>query len=179
MESRRRERRSGWWFRSPSRRAFWIVKSTAMLGVGSMPQHFERWYSTNTSSFGRDRLDTILCYISIEFWKWARPRNGKNVRHLIECSSTHTCNGSIRSRSHALSRPHELRLRSAKAVPYPFPISSETIVCIWLSVLFCGLYSAATGGARVPILPCFRVPVKYLGVCVSSVRTELWDSVLF
>ena len=121
LESRRRERRSGWWFRSPSRRAFWIVKSTVMLGVGSMPQHFERWYSTNTSSFGRDRLDTILCYISIEFWKWARPRNGKaraagrkNVRHLIECSSTHTCNA---ARSGVVHTPSHGRTNFGSEAP--------------------------------------------------------------
>jgi hypothetical protein len=109
--------------------------------------------------------------------EWEGTRRGKNVRHLIECSSTHTCNA---ARSGVVHTPSHGRTNfGSKAVPCSLPISSETIVCIWLSVLFCGLYSAATGGARVPILPCFRVPVKYLGVCVSSVRTEVWDSVLF
>ena len=39
--------------------------------------------------------------------------------------------------THALSAA---RSSTPKAVPYSLPISSETIVCIWSSVLFCGLY---------------------------------------
>ena len=87
--------------------------------------------------------------------------------HLIECSSTYTCNA---SRSGVVHTPcsHGRTNFGSEGCPLLSPISSETIACIWLSVLFCGLYSAATGGARVPTLPCFRVPVKYLGWCVCE-----------
>ena len=138
--------------------------------------------TTNTSLL--KEIDEIQSYlISLSSFGSGRDQGmGRHApreecpRHLM-LQHTHTCNA---ARSGVVHTPTHGRTNfGSKAVPCSLPISSETIVCIWLSVLFCGLYSAATGGARVPILPCFRVPVKYLGVCVSSVRTEVWDSVLF
>ena len=122
--------------------AIWIVKSTVMLREGGMPQQSRKVVFYQHFGFGSGRAQGMGRHAPREE---CPPPN-----RMLQHSYLHA----TRLDPESFTRPlTTARTSVPKAVPYSLPISSETNVCIWLSVLFCGLYSAATGGAREPTLP--------------------------
>jgi hypothetical protein len=104
--------------------------------------------------------------------EWEGTRRGKNVRHLIECSSTHTCNA---ARSGVVHTPSHGRTNFGSEAPRLSPTLFPSHLrrsCV-SGYLFCSV-----GCIPLPLVVrafllylVFGFPVKYIGVSVSSVRT--------